>query len=424
MKRCIWEAGMIGFVIGIGFATTATLSISFPIYPLLLLLLIGASLWIKPGYLAHLVLILVIGAVLGMSVVSIHIIHQEPSQIATYQGYSNARPDNVKEGTSPTIQPSQTRLSNTDTSQNFSDIATNIRNSLVKQINTIFPVSTSGIIAGILIGYKDDIPKDITNAFRISGLSHILVISGYNITILLFVCGSLLIFLRPVPKLIVLTLLTVFFVMIVGGGSAVIRAALMGLIGYTIHTYGRKGYGLRVLLMSLCVMLIYDPRYLLSDVGFELSFLAVLGLMYVSPAINSLLTRIPDAYGIKEAFSYTLSAQIMTFPLIAIIFHTLSIISPLSNMLVFFTPPIIMFGGFITLLTSWIPYVSIIPAFITHMATSYLVYIAEASASWPLSSVTLPYFPLQFLIVSYLTLGVLLLLWYRRRHKVNVSTVN
>ncbi len=207
----------------------------------------------------------------------------------------------------------------------------------------------SAYINGILLGTRQDIPDDLTNAFNRTSTTHILAISGYNIAIIAkALLMALVFFIRRRYAFWLSVIIIILFTIMTGAGSSVVRAAIMGLLLLLANGYGRLYDPKNSILLAGGVMVFIDPLALRYDVGFQLSFLAVLGLIYIGPILKEKFKRIPELLGLKEILLMSISAQIMVAPLLAYIFHTFSLVSIPANLLVLPFMPIVMLFGFLT----------------------------------------------------------------------------
>jgi len=129
----------------------------------------------------------------------------------------------------------------------------------------------------------------------------------------------------------------------------------------------------------------------MHDVGFQLSFAAVMGLIYVAPHFEKYSKKLPEAFGMREAIIMTLSAQVMALPIIVYNFERLSLISPISNLLVAFAIPLAMLFGFAAVILSFIffPLAQIV-AYIAWGVLAYIIKIIELTAIIPYASINLP----------------------------------
>lgn len=235
-----------------------------------------------------------------------------------------------------------------------------LKSSIETRLNTLLVEPEASFAAGILLGARRGIPPDVIEDFKVTGLTHLLAISGYNITLIIsFVCG-LFAFLRPRPQIAVATVVIVVFVVMVGASAAVVRAALMGSLALWARWFGRAAQVTRLLVLSAGAMILWNPFVLFDDVGFQLSFLATWGLIHITPFVEAFFERFswfqkaPSVLSWKEAFTTTLAAQIATFPILILQFDRLSLISPVANVAVVSLMPLAMLFGFLALVVSWV----------------------------------------------------------------------
>ena len=223
------------------------------------------------------------------------------------------------------------------------------------QINQVFPEPHASFEAGLLIGSRRGIPPDVLEDFNTTGLTHIIAVSGYNVALVIaFVTGlfgSLVARRWQFPLAVVFVAI---FTLLVGANTPVLRAAIMGLLAFYALTSGRQTYAPLALTFTAAAMVAFNPRILLSDVGFQLSFAAVAGLLFVAPVFEKLLEKIPNKFAIRESLLMTLSAQVTAVPLIVFYFDRFSLISPLANVLVAPAIPLAMLVGFIAVVAGTI----------------------------------------------------------------------
>jgi competence protein ComEC len=216
----------------------------------------------------------------------------------------------------------------------------------------IFPDPEASLMAGILLGVESGIPAEVQAAFQATGTSHVIAISGFNIAILagLFT----LLFSRLLGRwrgAVVAALGIAFYTLLVGAAASVVRTAIMGWISILAAQMGRRQNGLNSLAAVAAIMAVFNP-FLLWDVGFQLSFLATLGLiLYADPiqgAFDRLAGRLSTPVG--EYLLLTLAAQILVIPVMAYHFQTLSLTMLIANPLVLPVQPAVMIlGGLATL---------------------------------------------------------------------------
>lgn len=297
----------------------------------------------------------------------------------------------------------------------------------LSQINKLLPEPHASFEAGLLVGARKGIPEDLMVKFNITGLTHIIAISGYNITIIIVFVMWLLAGLPRKMGFWVAIGAIVLFTLFVGASPAVTRASIMGILGLIALNHGRQNNIHITVLFSACFMVLWNPKILWWDVGFQLSFAAVLGLIYVAPLFKKYAEKLPEAFGIREAIQMTLSAQVMALPIIVFNFERLSLIAPIANLFVIFAIPPAMLFGFVAVILSFFSHIlGLIPAYLTWGILSYIVKVIEISANIPYASVNLPGMKIWMMGGYYVVLIGFLVWWsYRRRDSINaVSTTN
>ncbi len=291
----------------------------------------------------------------------------------------------------------------------FWGIMSALQNGFMDRINHLFPEPYASFEAGLLIGARKGIPPDLTAEFNTVGLSHIVAISGFNITVIL---SLVLWMLKGLPRKAgfwVAVGAVILFTLFVGASPSVTRAAIMGILGLVALHHGRQSNIHLTVLYAAFFMTLWNPKILWWDVGFQLSFAAVMGLIYVVPHLGPWLNRLPETFGIREAIQMTLSAQVMAFPIIAFAFGRFSLIAPLANLLVAFAIPPAMLLGFLALLFSFVfPSLGLVFAFGTSGVLAYVLKVVEVLSKVPLASLSLPTIQAWLVPAYYILLALIL----------------
>ncbi len=224
-----------------------------------------------------------------------------------------------------------------------------LKNKFQSSVAQSLPEPYAAYTNGVLLGTRQNIPEDITDAFNKTSTTHILAISGYNITIIAEVMlGILVLWMRRRAAFWVSVAVIILFTIMTGAGASVVRAAVMGLLLLYSNGHGRWYDPRNSILFAAAVMIFLNPLALRFDVGFQLSFLAVLGLLYIYPLLDRACKKIPNAKGIKETLLMSLAAQLAVAPLLASVFHTFSLVSLPANVLILPLMPFVMLFGFFT----------------------------------------------------------------------------
>ena len=218
----------------------------------------------------------------------------------------------------------------------------------VANINRTLPEPHAAYLSGLLVGARTTIPYEIKEAFRATGTSHIIALSGYNVTIIAENIKALS------GSMAVSAVGIVLFVLMTGASSSVVRAAIMGILVLVAKHYGRDYNARNSLIVAVGLMIFINPTILFGDVGFQLSVLATAGLIYGVPYTNRVVYWLPKKLGIREAAASTLAAQVATLPLVLYYFGRFSPLAPIVNILVLVTIPATMLTGFLVGMTGFI----------------------------------------------------------------------
>lgn len=198
-------------------------------------------------------------------------------------------------------------------------------------LDALLPLPQGALLSGLLLGTDERLPQDDADAFRAAGLSHLTAVSGSNVALILDLMAQALWWLPERWRLWPLLGGIGAFTLLVGAPASAVRAALTGIIGVLALRSGRKGGGRRALMIALAAMTLWEPRQLTADAGFQLSFLATLGIVELGPPLRTLCARFLPA-GLAEALAVTLAAELPTLPWSAWIFGTLPLLAPLTNL--------------------------------------------------------------------------------------------
>ncbi|NQT50369.1 ComEC/Rec2 family competence protein [Candidatus Kuenenbacteria bacterium] len=257
------------------------------------------------------------------------------------------------------------------------------------KINQTVSEPQAALVGGILVGARQGIPQDLLGKFNITGITHIIAISGFNITIIVVLLLNLFKTLQINRKKAIWGILfgLIFFVILTGMSASVVRAAIMGMIVLFAKHIGRPGKVRNVLVLSAVIMAIFNPKILIWDAGFQLSFVATIGLVYLSPKLLPYFKWLPAKLAIRENSVSTLSAILFTLPLILFQFGRLSVVAPIVNLLVLPIIPIAMFVGFIQFIFASVNlFLGQIVGWFSWLLLGYLVKVVEIFASFKWAS--------------------------------------
>ena len=271
------------------------------------------------------------------------------------------------------------------------------------------PAREADLLGGLVLGTKSAIDPDFRSSLVATGTIHIIALSGFNVTI---VANSLRAALAKIPSLgpefgtaagIVGIAL---FVAMTGLQSSAIRAGIMAVLALLSRASGRQYAAFRALLLAGMLMILYDPKYLVYDVSFQLSFLATLGILFLTPILDRALHSVPEKalwfMPLRETIATTLGAQLSVLPFILYKMGTLSLIALPANMVVLPAIPLSMalgtVVGFLGMLSAALdaPF-----AYATHLLLQYLIRVITFLAHVPFASIVIKQFPLSLCIALY-----------------------
>jgi len=283
-----------------------------------------------------------------------------------------------------------------------------------RTINHLLPEPQASLLSGILLGNDLGLPQDLKEDFRTTGTSHIIAISGFNIAIIagILLRGSRYFVAYRTSAWIALFGIALYTIL-VGAEASVVRAAIMGaLFIVAVQFLGRPTFIPAALFTAALGMTLVNP-HALWDVGFQLSFMAVLGLMfYIGPWSRRLENRLQPRLDldnarrttrmISDVFLTTMAATLMTLPVILYHFGTLSLISPIVNLLILPAQPgIMIWGGLATILGMILPVLGQLPAWVAWLFLTYTINLVRFFADLPLTTVPIS-IPLSALIAIYI----------------------
>ena len=277
-----------------------------------------------------------------------------------------------------------------------------LRESIAAFIRSGLPEPQASLLLGIILGIKSGFPPDFYEALRVTGTLHVVVVSGFNISVITNTLAKALIFISLRVRIFVTLAFLTAFVLLVGATPPVVRAALMGSIALIGTVFGRQNDALRALLITVIVMLILQPSWA-GELSFQLSFLATLGLILAFPLLDRL---VPGRGFLRSDFLTTISAQILVWPLLAYYFGTVSVLSLLVNALILWTIPIITYIGLVTatigMVINGASSLILIPA---RLFLDYFIWIVEAFSRVRIGYFAVSPFSWVALILYFVILG-------------------
>ncbi len=279
-------------------------------------------------------------------------------------------------------------------------------------IKKIFPAPQASVVSAMTLAIKAGIDDKTLNNFNRTGTRHIIAISGLHITTLVIVLMYLLLALGIGRNYAFYFSIAgiAFFVLLVGAPPSAVRAAIMGGVALLAVRVGRLANAVNAVILAGCLMLLYYPALLRYDTGFQLSFAAVLGIVYIFPKLNDFLEKkCPDVLGIRTIFLITASAQAATLPIIMSSFGNFSLFSVFANVLILPFVPIVMLGGFILIVIGSVNlFAAQVLSWPIWLILSYQINVIGLFANLPSISVDFGKFNFLFVALYYIVLTFVL----------------
>jgi competence protein ComEC len=263
------------------------------------------------------------------------------------------------------LYPRQYKVLNYNAGNRVIAYSLRLRQSLVEKLKlNMRDTSAIAVASTLILGYKADLNNEILQAYSKTGTIHILSVSGGHVAVIYLLLSIVFGFLGrykhgKVIKAVLIISLIWYYAMITGFSPAVCRAAVMISLIIIGKTYSRNINTLNILAFSAFALLLYDPLFI-TDVGFQLSYLAVAGLIVFQPLVYKWLTfKNKWANKLWAACSVSIAAQVITFPLSALYFHQFPVYFLVSNLFILIPAEIILCGGMAYLVLPQIPVVSV-----------------------------------------------------------------
>lgn len=270
----------------------------------------------------------------------------------------------------------------------------------------IMPAQHAALLKSLVLGGSSDIPTSIWQDFTLTGLIHVLCISGLHTTLVAMLIMSVcrLILRNDQYAALVSIFFVLIYVLLAGLSLPVVRAGIMSSLILAGYLVGRKGHTPAIFTFTLLMMVIYKPNTVL-DLSFQLTFLATGSLIFITPRISEFLSNHIDSKPLRLSIAAVLSVQIMLLPILVNNFHQLSLISLISNLLL--VPIIELIISFIiagSIFLFIVPPLGKITLVCSSIFLDGVVYLNSFLANLPMSIISIPHLPLRAIFLYYLLL--------------------
>lgn len=303
-----------------------------------------------------------------------------------------------------------------------------VKNKFSDKILRLVPYPESALLEGLLLGGDGRLPENLQNDFSKTGMTHIVAVSGYNVTIIaeyLMLVGIFLgLWRRQAFWFSVIGI--IIFVILVGAPSSALRAGVMGILILWAMKKGRLANSGNAILCAASIMLLKNPLLLRWDIGFQLSFFATLGISYLYPIFEDFFGKIfeknhPAPAILKiiiETLLLSLAAQIFVLPIILYNFKSISLISPLDNILILPFLPLTMLLGFLTSFFGFLFFpLAKVFSYLVFVFLRYEISIISLSAGWKYSSFDIRSFSWWGVLFWYMIIIGLVIFYNRKKFK-------
>lgn len=298
--------------------------------------------------------------------------------------------------------------------QDYADVGRDTRDWYAEGIREAIPEPEASLGTGFLLGQKTALPENLDNQLRLLGLTHIVVASGYNLTILIRFSRRFLEHISRFTALAGSFGLMFFFLQITGNSPSMARASLIASISLVAWYFGRKVHPLVLLSFSAAVTIVIHPAYAWGDLGWLLSFTSFVGVIMLGPLVNAYFWGDKKPNSIRQVVVETMSAQLLTLPIIAFTFGQYSPLSLVANVLVLPLIPVAMaltaIAGIAGIL---LPVGAMVVGWPAYFVLRYMTTVVDYLAQLPLASAEIK-FTASTMIVSYILILLAMVYMWRR----------
>ncbi|MFA5023593.1 MAG: ComEC/Rec2 family competence protein [Patescibacteria group bacterium] len=296
-------------------------------------------------------------------------------------------------------------------------------------INANLTEPEAGLANALLLGYRRTVSREDLKIFSRVGLSHMIAISGSHITILsaMIINFFLALGFRRRRALLIIFGFLVLYPLVTGLAASAVRSAIMGGLAFLAVYHQRSSSLINALVFSGALMLAFNPRLLRDDIGFQLSFVALLGIIYIYPLGERITSRFLNKLKLKhrlksilktvlDTVNLTLVSQVVILPIALVNFKQLSLIAPLANVLVLWTfPPLLASLIIGTFLSALIPALGVLWFLPAYLLLKFIFIISKLLAEPSWAAMNVNNFNWYFGAGYYLFLAGLI--WFSRKQK-------
>ena len=302
------------------------------------------------------------------------------------------------------------------------DVAVGMRDWFAERVRGEVPEPQADLGLGFLLGMRRALPPELGEALKIAGLTHVIVASGYNLTILVRLSRRLFVKSSKYLSMLSSVAMILAFMAVTGFSPSMSRAGLVAGFSLAAWYYGRKIHPFVLLPFSAAITLLINPQFGWNDLGWQLSFMSFMGVIILAPLLQKYFFGDKEPGSFRQILGETLSAQIMTLPLIVLTFGLLSNVALIANMLILPFVPMAMLLTFLVGIFAGVPIVADLLAKLAEWLLGYMIWVADwlANQSWAQMEVQISGFSA---VIMYMVLG-LAIFYMARKTKFKFGEVN
>jgi competence protein ComEC len=293
------------------------------------------------------------------------------------------------------------------------DVAGHIRDWFAGSVKHSIGEPEASLGIGFLTGQRRSLPEELDSALRIAGLMHIVVASGYNLTILVRLARRLFVNVSKYLAAFSGLSMIIIFIAITGLSPSMSRAGLVSGLSLLAWYYGRKFHPMVLLPLVGAITLLITPSYGWNDLGWQLSFAAFAGVMILAPLANRYFYGDIKPGFVRQVLVETLAAQIVTLPILVLAFGQFSNVATFANLLIVPFIPIAMlltfFAGIVAII---VPSIASLVGFPAAALLNYMINIAEYTANLSWAQTTLSISIFTTIVYYAAVIGACLYMWH------------
>lgn len=303
------------------------------------------------------------------------------------------------------------------------DIPLTVRDWFASKIRESLSEPQASLGIGYLVGQKSALPNDLYDALRISGLTHIVVASGYNLTILVRFARRAFLKVSKFSSTASALIMIVSFVAVTGLSPSMTRAGLVSILSLLAWYYGRKFHPIILITFVAALTVAWSPSYAWGDIGWLLSFASFLGVIILAPLIHKYFFGEKEPGTIRQILGETVSAQLVTLPIILLAFGQLSTVSLLANLLILPFIPLAMLLTFIGGISAiFLPNLTSFVGIPANLLLGYMIDVAMRLSDWEWAQVEMPLTVTGSII--FVVILILLIVYLTRATKHDLRDAN